>query len=348
MQELIFITDLDLSKYWGAGIGLYMKNLLSNIKGYETLMVGKNNPKKVYKADKFFGIVATNNYGYLMKLIKADKSFVGKESILISQRPDFMFPFRRLPNRKIITVHGNPAKILRKKKGLLTYWLYRFFERPSLRTADKVIFIDSLTHDEYIHRYPWLADKAVIIPPGFNSEYFKPRDKRALRKKLGIALNSKVLMFSGRLEPEKNHETIIEEIVSAEDRYYYFIAGDGSLKDKLEGMSNDRVKFLGQLDNKKIVDYMNASDATVIMSYSEGVPTMVLEGFACGKPVITNGAGELSTIVKNGKNGFIIEEGGIVRAMDKVNVHMKADCIKTAKKYEWKKIAKLLVKQYIG
>jgi len=342
MQELIFITDLDLSKHRGTGIGLYIKNLLRNIKT-KTTLIGKNkfSRKSGYTASRYISLDAVSNYQYLRKLFSLDKSIIPKDAILISQRPDFMFPFRNLPNKKVITIHGNPAEIIRKKKGLLTYMLFRLFEKPALRECDKVIFIDSKTRDEYL---PGLKSKSVIIPPGFNTDAFKPKNKKTLRKKLGLP-DKKILIFAGRFEPEKNLDKIISEIVSQDKDMLLLLIGSGSEKEKLLELSDKRIKFLSEKPNKVIADYMAVADATIIMSDSEGVPTMVLEGWSLGIPVITNGAGELRNIVMNGKNGYIIKPGQIVNTLNKIK-GMKKACIESSKRYQWKTIAKELTQEY--
>ena len=52
--------------------------------------------------------------------------------------------------------------------------------------------------------------------------------------------------------------------------------------------------------------WMNAADCLLLPTYTESVPTSVMEAFACGIPAITSNVGGCPEIVEQGKNGLLI------------------------------------------
>ncbi|MBN2423048.1 glycosyltransferase [Candidatus Woesearchaeota archaeon] len=352
MHEIIFITDIDLSKQKGAGIALYVKNLCRFISAKKTI-IGKNKHALNIKAEKFIGIDnANSNYSFLFKLLKLEKSFISENAVLVSQRPDFMYPFLKLENRKIITIHGNPAKLLLKKKGLFTYLAYKFLEKKSLANADKVIFIDSQTYKEYIKKYSWIESRSEVIPPGVDTSVFKKQDRNKARKRMNLPLNAKIMLFTGRIEPEKNVNLIVNEFKNIPDKdYLLLIAGQGRDYKKISKLAedDDRIKLFYGIEHEKVPMLMNAADALLLMSYSEGLPTVILEALSCGTPVIARNVGDIDKLVISDKTGYLTEFGDIKENFEKILAKKKweKECVRLAKTYSWKNISKKLIEIYL-
>ncbi len=327
-MKTVIISDIDLSARKGAGIPIYVEGLVRNLPG-EKVVIGKG--KGDWLGCRTIGISAKSNYEHFFKLFLLDKSFISKEDILVSQRPDFIYPFLNLGCRKIVTVHGDPASIIMKKKGGLTHRFYRYFESVSLKKADQVIFIDSRARAKY-------AGSAVVIPPGIDTNLFKPMDKASARRKLGLP-SGRMLLFCGRLAPEKNIRRIVDELRGK--KLTFLIIGEGP--EKIEEGGN--IRLLGTVSHEDLPLYMTAADALILMSESEGLPTVVLEAMACGTPVISRDVGDIGKVVIEGKTGFLTEFGSIEQKADKLK-DMSKGCRKMALGYSWKSIARKLWEVY--
>lgn len=70
-------------------------------------------------------------------------------------------------------------------------------------------------------------------------------------------------------------------------------------------------KYLGKLDEKQKIDWLNKSNVFILPSYSEGFSMSVLEAIAVGKPIVTTPVGALKDVLKNEVNAIIVNPGDI-------------------------------------
>ena len=110
---------------------------------------------------------------------------------------------------------------------------------------------------------------------------------------VGMAADAPLVLLAGRLEPEKNVHTLVRaiRIVSRTRPLQALICGDGSLRDSVrrliddEGLT-DRVRLAGYVSN--LWSVMKRTDVLVSPSVFEGSPNVVLEGMACGCPLVVS------------------------------------------------------------
>ena len=128
------------------------------------------------------------------------------------------------------------------------------------------------------------------IKVGVRTDIFSPvtyEEKRNLRSKLKIELNSIVFIVLGNIIPRKNVSTIINAFESAQlpRNTILVIAGDGEDRVELESkIQSKNIKFVGRVADVK--QYLVASDFYISASLAEGLPAAVLEAMSCGLPVI--------------------------------------------------------------
>ena len=92
-----------------------------------------------------------------------------------------------------------------------------------------------------------------------------------------------------------------------------YIAGDGPERERIinyikENRLKDRIKMLGFLNKKEVIDFISRSSFIVVPSIcNENCPYSILETLAVGKPIIGANIGGIPELVQDGKNGFIYE-----------------------------------------
>jgi len=149
------------------------------------------------------------------------------------------------------------------------------------------------------------------IPNVVNTEVFKPRNSSEKEKK--------TLLYLGDLEPWKGIGSLIRWVRRndswANCEFKLRIIGQGSYLPYLLSLQKNHTKFsngislevLGPKTHDEIPAILNDSNALVIPSYWEGMPTVVLEAMASGVPVISTGVGDVPHIIKHRKTGFLID-----------------------------------------
>lgn len=120
------------------------------------------------------------------------------------------------------------------------------------------------------------------------------------------------ILFLSRLLKEKGvYETIaaFRNISKDYPNVQLTIAGDGSEFEALKRFvkDDDNILMTGNVSGKEKIDVFGATDIYCLPSYSEGLPTTVLEAMAFGIPVITTRVGGLRTFFQEDKMGYFVE-----------------------------------------
>jgi glycosyltransferase involved in cell wall biosynthesis len=130
--------------------------------------------------------------------------------------------------------------------------------------------------------------KVTVLRNGVDLERFAPRDRAALREKLG--LSGAVWLTVGHLVELKGVHIAIAALARVPD-VTLLIAGRGPEEHRLRDQVTQlglqaRVRFLGAIAHAQLCEYYNAADALIHASSREGMPNVVLEAMACGTPVV--------------------------------------------------------------
>ena len=156
------------------------------------------------------------------------------------------------------------------------------------------------------------SHKAVTIHYGVDPQRFRPGQSHSLRKELGLGKKQKILGTVARLTTQKGHCYLIEaapRIVEAYPEAHFVFAGDGPLRSELESQTRrvgleDHVHFLGFRSDVR--ELMNDFDVFILPSLWEGLPNVVLEVMACGKPVVATSVDGTPEAVVHGQTGLLV------------------------------------------
>ena len=173
----------------------------------------------------------------------------------------------------------------------------------------------------------------VTVEPlsnGIDLKCFKKRKPKAsVMAKYGLKEGKPRLINVGRVDPEKSIDNVIEAFAGAVKKVpeaELVIVGDGIAKSDLVKMVKkmgleENVKFTGRVMLPDLVDLYLSADAFVTASETETQGIVLIEGAACGLPLIAVDAGAVKELCQNHKNGILCEPGNteqIARAMVKL------------------------------
>jgi len=181
--------------------------------------------------------------------------------------------------------------------------LFNYFTKSSLKNADSAVSVSRFLQGEL--KKETGIDSEVVYNK-IDSRYKKGIDGTAVRKKLGIKSNEKLLFFIGRISPHKNIHTLLKifEIVNEEmPNTKLLIAGKPTFKryyNELKEMAKKNVIFKDSINDKELPNYYAACNLYVTSSLWEGFNLPVAEAQACGKKVVAFNVCSHPEVVKEG------------------------------------------------
>ncbi len=235
----------------------------------------------------------------------------------------------------IITARGNDITLYPN------YWLPRRLVKWAINKATAVISVCRYLSEE-ITKLGVKQSNNLVMRNGVDLETFSPRNREAMRKKLG--LNSFTLISVGHFIERKGHHYVIEALIQMPD-VKLILVGDGPMEKELRSLVqlhqlDDRVIFTGGIKQNLLADYYSAADCMVLASSREGWANVLLESMACGTPVVATAVSGTPEVVLNEIAGQLINDRsstGIVSGIQKLrqNYPSKEAVRDYAQKFDW-------------
>ena len=134
------------------------------------------------------------------------------------------------------------------------------------------------------------------------------------RKSLDIPLDSRIIVYFGRLSYEKGLDILVkafDEVLKRLDkRIFLIIGGDGSQKHLIEEMAKNmtNIKMVGYVSRVEQLGLLSQSDIFVSPSrFADACPTTLIEATSLGLPIVATRVGGSPEIVEDKENGLLVE-----------------------------------------
>ena len=196
---------------------------------------------------------------------------------------------------------------------------YRISSEKSLvGSCQKIIAPTEKEKTDTIQYYDARPQSISVIPCGVDRELFKPVDREEARLKLGYAMDEKIILYVGRVEPLKGLDAIIGAIAYLKGRMtvkLLIVGGDDphhlemkQIMDNVQSKGLEKqVIFAGRVDQQKLPYFYSAADALVVASFYESFGLVALEALSCGTPVVSTKVGGMASVIRNGETGVLVE-----------------------------------------
>jgi glycosyltransferase involved in cell wall biosynthesis len=175
-----------------------------------------------------------------------------------------------------------------------------------------------------------IMNDLTVLPMGVNTNRFD-KNKNITNLK-DVLINEINLLFVGRISDKKGLPTLLDAVNILKTKvknFKLFIVGDGPLKNEMEEKSknlglNDYIEFTGRVSNKELTNKFLTSQIVIVPSIvsnygdTEGLPVVILEAMAAGKPVIASNVSGIPEIVIDGKSGILVQPNDEITLANKI------------------------------
>jgi len=210
--------------------------------------------------------------------------------------------------------------------------LYEALDRACLRQMDRVVCV-SEGQAEKVRRAGVRADRVAVIRNAVRAERFQnvdPADRQVLAR-MFPQVPERIIGSAGRLSPEKGFGVLVDAaaiVVRSEPSARFIHFGDGPLRATIQSRIDElglegRFILAGLRDD--LDRFLPHWDLCVLPSFTEGLPTVVLESYAAGVPVVATAVGGTPEAVADGIDGYLVPPGDPVRLARRILDTLSAD-----------------------
>jgi D-inositol-3-phosphate glycosyltransferase len=199
-------------------------------------------------------------------------------------------------------------------------------EADIMGCSDAILASCTVEADQLVDLYDAPFERVRIVAPGVDHAFFAPGDRRQARRAIGMDPAGPLVLFVGRIQPLKGLSVAVAALGGAgaahpdgrSGRAKLVVVGGPSgphgpaeleraehLIDSYD--LDDRVRRVPAQSHEWLSSYYRAADVCVVPSRSESFGLVALEAGACGRPVLASAVGGLTTIVEDGRTGYLLD-----------------------------------------
>jgi glycosyltransferase involved in cell wall biosynthesis len=207
----------------------------------------------------------------------------------------------------------------------------------------------------------------AVVPSGVYTPQAPEGARERLRADLGLRGNEPVILYVGRLGPEKRLDLLLNAAAQlasrnlpAESRdFRVVIVGDGPERSELDLLTDDlnlrsRVVFAGHQPHCSVGEWYAAADIFALASPFETQGMVLAEAMACGLPCVAIDRGGAREVVLHNETGFLVpfEVDAFATALEKIladpdeRQRMSVNGLERARSYTPEAMAKGVLEVY--
>jgi len=263
----------------------------------------------------FWGTGRPELLGYARKAARLLQT-IGCKTVVVEDMPALCLPFQRLLKQNVrIFLHQH----INAPLSVPTYWWQKI-----QKILSGIIFVAQRTLVESEKRHGKIP-RASVVYNGVDLSHYDParwtKAAGAIRERFNIGEKEIIALYVGRMVPGKGGLELAQAFVNAAvPGTKLMMVGDlrpslfGTQEfiDELQRLASanmDKVLLAGNISQTEIPAWYQAADLVAVPSIqAEGLPKVVTEALAMGKPVLASDRGGTFELIKPGQNGWLLED----------------------------------------
>jgi glycosyltransferase involved in cell wall biosynthesis len=177
--------------------------------------------------------------------------------------------------------------------------------------ADAVLAPSAVIRDELHAR--GVRTPIAVVPTGVDLARFRPGDRAAARRSLGVGAAAPLVLYVGRLDREKSVDRVLaafERVASTLPAAQLVLVGQGTETERLRRIARalpvaERIRFLGLRPHHSLAECYQAADVFLFASETETQGLVLAEAAACGLPAVAVDAPGCDEVVRDGDTGIL-------------------------------------------
>jgi len=286
--------------------------------------------------------------------------FTGKNDLF--HATDFVLPPVRSNTRTLLTVHDlSFVRVPEAASPSLKAYLDIVVPRSAKR-ADHILADSQATKEDLIELYRLPENKITVLLSGVDQR-FHHLSASLLTMRTKYQIEKRPYIFSvGTVQPRKNYVRLVDALANLRNRGYdidlVIAGGRGWLEDPLHHIITDKkmqehVHLIGFVEDADLPALYSAATCVAFPSLYEGFGLPILEGMACGTPVLTSQVSSLPEVA--GDAAIMVDPYNVDEIIDGLqrlisDTSLRSDLIQKgyeqAKRFTWKASAKYLQQVY--
>lgn len=270
-QLLGLITHLDKNKYYPVVLSFFKERPKSMRKEFEGLGIkvicGELDRWEIHKQKKL-----------LQNTIQSEKPDIVHSCSVIT---DGICSYCKTNCRLVLTLHSYIYEDVIERYGKIIGGFFCKCEESAIQKANAVVTCSITLAEKYGQRF---QREFIPIQNGIEVSQWaegKEEDKKSLRKRLGLPIDSFIVLSTNKIDSIKDPRLLIQAFKESnfEDAYLIML-GDGNYEKECKELASNNIIFTGRVSNVK--DYLYSADVLVSASKSEGLPYAILEAACTG------------------------------------------------------------------
>jgi glycosyltransferase involved in cell wall biosynthesis len=151
-----------------------------------------------------------------------------------------------------------------------------------------------------------------VVYNGLDRDRFKPMDKTVARRRLSLPTDREMVLYVGHLGEHKGVRDLLDAVPrlrEARPRATVIFVGDGPLASEVQvavRKEPGQVLAFGAVPHEEVPWWMGAADILCLPSWDEGMPNVVQESHACGRPVVATAVGGIPEAILAPELGTLV------------------------------------------